>query len=455
MKTIEEKAKAYDEALEDMRVIYPNLKGDVKLAVEHAFPQLRESEDERIRRTLVEYFGTGVKADFVRGVPIQKIRDWLEKQEQKPLSPDEKMNHPLYLEGFDVGREVGKVEAEQKPISSCDIVPYIDDKIAALQDMWREEKVSFDWDDMKDMIEDVARHFYHKEQKPRIEICPHSIKSKSYRENGVPTESISDELVDIIKGEFEGFRTLLKKKGIDYEPQRGYWEGFARLFDSSAREYVKGQKEQRPERINVTEMVAKYRATDEYVDGNYIGKPVNCMIRAYEQGIRDTLLKIKEQKPAEWSEEDEKKLELVTDCIYKFYPDPVMKYKLKDWLTQRLRSLRSRHITYALDAPLCYDNDMNPIYPPINHWEPSEEEKDNISILLCMIDSMDSISLPSGTLRISGEKRRELKEFINRPSRKLSEDQIYTLERICSNLHLRASDDAPKLDEIIELLKQK
>ena len=34
----------------------------------------------------------------------------------------------------------------------------------------------------------------------------------------------------------------------------------------------------------------------------------------------------------EWSEEDDKKLELVIDCIYKFYPDPVMKYTLKDWL---------------------------------------------------------------------------------------------------------------------------
>ena len=31
------------------------------------------------------------------------------------LTPDEKMNHPLYLEGFDTGREVGRVEAEQKP----------------------------------------------------------------------------------------------------------------------------------------------------------------------------------------------------------------------------------------------------------------------------------------------------------------------------------------------------
>lgn len=44
-------------------------------------------------------------------------------------------------------------------IASYNIVPYIDDKIAKLQDMWREEKVSFDWDDLKDMIEDVARHF--------------------------------------------------------------------------------------------------------------------------------------------------------------------------------------------------------------------------------------------------------------------------------------------------------
>lgn len=40
----------------------------------------------------------------------------------------------------------------------------------------------------------------------------------------------------------------------------------------------------------------------------------------------------KEQKPAEWSEEDENNLELVIDCIYKFYPNPVMKYKLKEWL---------------------------------------------------------------------------------------------------------------------------
>ena len=61
----------------------------------------------------------------------------------------------------------------------------------------------------------------------------------------------------------ENLRRLLKKKGIDYEPPSTYWESFARLFYSSAREYLK------------------------------------------------------EQKPAEWSEEDEEALNMCLDAIPK------------------------------------------------------------------------------------------------------------------------------------------
>lgn len=132
-----------------------------------------------------------------------------------------------------------------------------------------------------------------------------------------PIEFKNDELVEIIKGEFEGFRRLLKKKGIDYEPQRGYWEGFARLFDSSAREYVKEQKQ---EFISISEMVSKYRNTDEYDDdGHYKGKPINCMIRAYEQGIRDTLSKVKEQKPVAGNGISEQTK--MDETVYKFTPE--------------------------------------------------------------------------------------------------------------------------------------
>ena len=80
--------KKYNDALERARALwqeaiekeYPN---DYLKDYETIFPELAESEDERIRRTLVEYFGPKVQLDFVRGIPIQKIRDWLEKQKEQ------------------------------------------------------------------------------------------------------------------------------------------------------------------------------------------------------------------------------------------------------------------------------------------------------------------------------------------------------------------------------------
>lgn len=86
--------KKYNEALERARAlrreaIEKDYVEDYVKDYETIFPELRESEDERIRKTLAEYFGPEVQLDFVRGVPIQKIRDWLEKQkEQKPIGTD-------------------------------------------------------------------------------------------------------------------------------------------------------------------------------------------------------------------------------------------------------------------------------------------------------------------------------------------------------------------------------
>ena len=59
-----------------------NLDSDDMEVLSVVIPELQESEDEKIRRTLVEYFGPMAQLDLVRGVPIQKIRDWLEKQKE-------------------------------------------------------------------------------------------------------------------------------------------------------------------------------------------------------------------------------------------------------------------------------------------------------------------------------------------------------------------------------------
>jgi len=97
MKTIEEKAKAYDEAI---KVIKDNLDAlneitetsaevvniqSIKNCFYRAFPELAESEDERIRKTLIDYFNT-CHGDYYGELKRKDILAWLEKQgEQKPI----------------------------------------------------------------------------------------------------------------------------------------------------------------------------------------------------------------------------------------------------------------------------------------------------------------------------------------------------------------------------------
>ena len=108
--------KKYNEALKDMMVIYPNLKGDAKLAVEHAFPELRESEDERIRKWLVDYFGkVGGKAWIHREFTCEQILAWLEnRKEQKKDNP---------LEDFSKGYNAGYYHGLTENIPYCSSEP--------------------------------------------------------------------------------------------------------------------------------------------------------------------------------------------------------------------------------------------------------------------------------------------------------------------------------------------
>ena len=54
----------------------------VRTALETLHPELAESEDERIRKALIEYFSTSDNTAYyvVCGVATKKILAWLEKQ---------------------------------------------------------------------------------------------------------------------------------------------------------------------------------------------------------------------------------------------------------------------------------------------------------------------------------------------------------------------------------------
>ena len=91
--TQEEKARRYDDALERARELSKTITG---ANYEYIFPELQESEDERIRKVLIDYFNRykeqekhGIKT--FNGIPTDDILAWLEKQgEPKPKWSEEK-----------------------------------------------------------------------------------------------------------------------------------------------------------------------------------------------------------------------------------------------------------------------------------------------------------------------------------------------------------------------------
>lgn len=108
-----------EEAIKILRETHDSALFSVRTALETLIPELRESEDERVRKAIINYIL--YKADGVSEEDEHKWISWLEKQKEQNLLPgfemtsEEIMEHPLFLEGFDVGREVGHIEAEQKP----------------------------------------------------------------------------------------------------------------------------------------------------------------------------------------------------------------------------------------------------------------------------------------------------------------------------------------------------
>ena len=92
--TIEEKARAYDKAIERaeeiIRYYKEHNRGDEAAIedLETIFPELAESEDERIRKALIEVFSNREKylIDQSFGdITVSEALVWLEKQgEQKP-----------------------------------------------------------------------------------------------------------------------------------------------------------------------------------------------------------------------------------------------------------------------------------------------------------------------------------------------------------------------------------
>jgi hypothetical protein len=81
--TQEQKAKAYDEALGRAKNIYGASEcKNILCTLKNIFPELCESEDEKIRKSLIEYFESHHNDTEFCGSKVIDILDWLEKQDE-------------------------------------------------------------------------------------------------------------------------------------------------------------------------------------------------------------------------------------------------------------------------------------------------------------------------------------------------------------------------------------
>lgn len=162
--SIEEKAKAYDEALaraNEMIKSMTNIGGVAKVDdIQHIFPELKESEDERISGNIIAtihlYYGEPLEDE------AKEMIAWLEKQgEQKIKTPEESLgiDYDTYNKIVDEC-----IYDEQKPA-------WIEEDEAMLAEisdlLWEGYKQSgskFSWDDIRNWVIHKLKSLRHQKQ---------------------------------------------------------------------------------------------------------------------------------------------------------------------------------------------------------------------------------------------------------------------------------------------------
>lgn len=113
--------KEYTEALERAKRLrdskYQTM--NAKRVAEEIFPQLAESEDERMRKAAlegIEYLERDFGWDFIGDIDILDVKEYLEKQKDQKVDID-KLRKDIYQSGYNDGYRHGKEDAqkEQKP----------------------------------------------------------------------------------------------------------------------------------------------------------------------------------------------------------------------------------------------------------------------------------------------------------------------------------------------------
>jgi len=140
--TIEQKVRAYDKAVKEASIAYKDEDKHLKETLERIFPELKVSEDERIREAIIALLKFGLEDGSAIAPGFNETKEqalaWLEKQGNKPQGKsaleairEEKVDNANKIEPKDYscidthfGKPIDKVEPKFKV---GDIVQYITD----------------------------------------------------------------------------------------------------------------------------------------------------------------------------------------------------------------------------------------------------------------------------------------------------------------------------------------
>lgn len=118
-----EKERRYNEALERARKLYETCDNTAVIGwCEHIFPELKESEDEKIRKTLIKFFSKGAEYNSsTNGISDKDILAWLEKHKYTEDDLDKAYkcaDEVQYRRGYeDAKKEIEKQGDNPTPIN--------------------------------------------------------------------------------------------------------------------------------------------------------------------------------------------------------------------------------------------------------------------------------------------------------------------------------------------------
>ena len=309
----EEKAKRYDEALNGMREIYPELYGAAKEYIEHFFPELAESEDERNWKSIEK----AIRGFITSPIDADELLAYLEKQKEQK-HPNGCFTCDEYKKGYEEGRRNGFTagynkamkEVEQKePLPIPDkfsglkslMLQYLqsaanrkgDTEIERDTDLWGRKILDYVWKHSDEQ----------KEQKPvEWKPQPESLEALMYAIEGKwdvisPTSYLSRRLKDLYEG-------LVNTYNVDESLLSELPEAASRAYTA---EDIEGLRELK--RKIEASMEQKSAEKQDYSGLNDLERAIlRGFLSAGVENVTVTIIKetakecLAQMKPAEWSE---------------------------------------------------------------------------------------------------------------------------------------------------------